>query len=58
MSVFARLPDGGVAHAYSVYARGLDILNTSYNILDHTPFGRDEDALPYPMAWVKRRDVY
>lgn len=58
LSVFVKLPDGGVAHAYSVYARGLDILNTTYNLLDHTFWGRDEEALDYPMSWVRRRDQY
>ena len=58
LSVFARLSDGGVAHAYSSYSRGLDIINGAYHILDLTPKGRDEDDLPFSMAWVRRRDQY
>ena len=58
LSVFYRLDDGGVAHAYSTYARGLDIINTTYNLLDMTPKGRDEDGLPWTMAWVHRHDRY
>ena len=58
LSVFCKLPDGRVAHSYSTYGRGLDILNTAYHLLDMTPKGRDEDALPYSMAWVRRHDEY
>ena len=58
LSVFCRLDDGGVAHAYSAYARGLDILNVAYNLLDHTPLGRNEDDLDYTMSWVHRRGQY
>ncbi len=56
-SAFIR--DGGdVLRTYSTYARGLDILNGTYHWLDLTAKGRDEDALPFPMAWVKRHDEY
>ena len=58
LSVFCRLADGGVAHTYSTYSRGLDLLNVTYNILDHTPLGRDEGELDYTMSWVERRDQY
>lgn len=58
LSVFLRLPDDRIAHSYSTYGRGLDILNTTYNLLDLTPKGRDEAALDYPMSWVRRRDMY
>ncbi len=57
LSVFIK--DGGaVFHTYSTYARGLDIIVGTYNLLDLAPKGRDEDALPWSMAWVKRRDEY
>lgn len=58
VSVFAKLEDGTVCHTYSCYARGLDMLNVTYQYLDLLPKGRNEDALPHPMAWVKRRDEY
>jgi predicted dithiol-disulfide oxidoreductase (DUF899 family) len=58
LSVFTRLGDGRVAHSYSTYARGLEIMNSVYHILDMTPKGRDEEELPYTMAWVQRRDRY
>lgn len=58
VSCFTREPDGAVYHTYSAYSRGLDIFNTAYNLLDLTAKGRDEDDLPYPMDWVKLRDLY
>jgi predicted dithiol-disulfide oxidoreductase (DUF899 family) len=58
LSVFVKLHDGRVVHAYSTYGRGIDVFNSAYNVLDLTPKGRDEDDLPYPMAWLKRHDEY
>ncbi len=58
LSVFYKNEDGQVFHTYSTYARGLDILLTAYNFLDMTAKGRDEDALSYPMAWVRHHDRY
>jgi predicted dithiol-disulfide oxidoreductase (DUF899 family) len=48
----------GVFHTYSSYARGLDILLGTYNFLDMAPKGRDEDGLPWTMAWVRRHEEY
>lgn len=45
-------------HTYSSYARGLDMLVGTYNFLDMAPKGRDEGALPWTMAWVRRHDEY
>ncbi|MSO70227.1 MAG: DUF899 domain-containing protein [Alphaproteobacteria bacterium] len=45
-------------HTYSCYARGLDLLNSAYNLLDLVPKGRDEAGLPFPMTWVKLHDKY
>ncbi len=58
LSVFARDEDGAVYHTYSTYARGLDTLNGTYQLLDLCPSGRDEDDLDYPMAWVRHHDRY
>jgi len=58
LSVFCRNVAGEVFHTYSTYARGLDILLPTYNILDMTAKGRDEDELPWPMAWVRHHDRY
>jgi predicted dithiol-disulfide oxidoreductase (DUF899 family) len=58
LSVFTKNDAGDIFHTYSAYARGLDILIGAYNLLDLVPKGRDEDALPWTMAWVKRHDEY
>ena len=58
LSVFYKSGDGQIVHTYSAYARGLDILLPAYNFLDMTPKGRNEDALPYPMAWIRHHDRY
>ena len=58
VSVFARDEAGGVFHTYSAYARGLDLLLGTYNFLDLVPKGRDEDELPWSMAWVRHHDRY
>ncbi len=57
-SVFFKADNGDVFHTYSAYARGLDILVGTYNFLDLTPKGRDEDKLPWSMAWVRHHDRY
>jgi predicted dithiol-disulfide oxidoreductase (DUF899 family) len=57
-SVFYKDETGTVFHTYSTYARGLDILVGAYNFLDLTPKGRDEDELPWTMAWVRHHDKY
>ena len=56
-SVFYR-EDGEIFHTYSTYGRGLDMMLNAYNFIDLTPKGRDEDSLPYPMAWVRHHDKY
>ena len=58
ISAFIKDEAGGVFHTYSSYARGLDILLGTYNFLDMAPKGRDEDSLPWTMAWVRRHDEY
>ncbi|MDP2409735.1 MAG: thioredoxin family protein [Pseudolabrys sp.] len=58
ISVFVRNTAGEVFRTYSTYARGLDIIVGAYNLLDLVPKGRDEDALPFTMSWVKRHDEY
>ena len=61
VSVFAKADDpkagGAVFHTYSCYARGLDMLNGAYHLLDLTPKGRDESG-PHSMAWVRHHDRY
>jgi predicted dithiol-disulfide oxidoreductase (DUF899 family) len=57
LSAFA-LDDGTVYHTYSCYARGLDAFNGAFQLLDRAPRGRDENALPVPIAWLRRHDEY
>jgi predicted dithiol-disulfide oxidoreductase (DUF899 family) len=55
LSVFYKNPAGEIFHTYSAYARGLDLLVGTYNYLDLTPKGRDEDPI---MDWVRLHDRY
>ena len=57
LSAFA-LEDGVVYHTYSCHLRGVEAFNVTYQLLDRVPRGRDEDTLPYPRAWIRRRDEY
>ncbi|WP_233165982.1 DUF899 domain-containing protein [Archangium sp. Cb G35] len=57
LSVFLR-EGNDIFHTYSTYARGLDLLINTYNYLDLTPLGRQEQGLPYGMAWVRHHDKY
>ncbi|MBC5800943.1 MAG: DUF899 domain-containing protein [Candidatus Eremiobacteraeota bacterium] len=57
LSVFLR--DGGrIFHTYSAYQRGLDLMLNTYNFLDHTPLGRQEEDEAHVMAWVRHHDKY
>jgi predicted dithiol-disulfide oxidoreductase (DUF899 family) len=58
LSVFFKEENGDIYHTYSTYARGVDILLDTYNFLDMTPKGRDEDALKMPMSWLRHHDKY
>jgi predicted dithiol-disulfide oxidoreductase (DUF899 family) len=58
VSVFIRDEQGKIFHTYSTYARGLDHLIGTYQWLDLTAMGRDEDELPFTMAWIRRHDEY
>jgi len=58
LSAFRRDGDGAIYRTYSTYARGLDMLNGAYQLLDITSKGRDEDGLSFSMAWVRRHDRY
>ncbi len=63
-SVFLREGDA-IFHSYSSYARGLDLLLGTYNDLDLTPLGRQEDweepsgrSDGPSMSWLRRHDEY
>lgn len=57
-SVFVRNAQGGIFHTYSTYGRGGESVLGTYHLLDLVPKGRDEDGLPFPMAWVRHHDRY
>jgi hypothetical protein len=57
VSVFLREGED-IFHTCSTYERGLDVFITPYNYLDLTPLGRQEEGLPYGMAWVRHHDRY
>jgi predicted dithiol-disulfide oxidoreductase (DUF899 family) len=56
LSVFLRDRDR-IYHAYSTFQRGLDPFLNTYNFLDHTPLGRQEEG-QLPMGWVRHHDKY
>jgi predicted dithiol-disulfide oxidoreductase (DUF899 family) len=58
LSVFYRDERGGVFHTYSAYARGIDMINGAYQLLDLVPNGRDEDGHDNPQFWVRHHDRY
>ena len=56
-SAFYRDKNGDIYHTYSTYARGIDLLNTTYNFLDLTAKGRDEHS-GFAQDWVRYHDRY
>jgi predicted dithiol-disulfide oxidoreductase (DUF899 family) len=58
VSVFYKNEAGDVFHTYSSYARGPEFLIGAYSYLDLVPKGRDEDTLPFTMAWIRHHDQY
>jgi len=58
ISVFHKDEEGRIFHTYSCYARGLDMLNSAYYLLDLVPKGRDEKGLAHTMSWVRLHDQY
>jgi predicted dithiol-disulfide oxidoreductase (DUF899 family) len=53
LSVFFRIGND-VFHTYSTYARGVESLTDAYNLLDTTPYGRQEDFEDSPPGWPQR----
>jgi predicted dithiol-disulfide oxidoreductase (DUF899 family) len=58
VSAFWKDDSGEVFHTYSTYGRGVEVMMHTYNLLDLTPKGRDEDGLDFTMAWVRHHDRY
>jgi predicted dithiol-disulfide oxidoreductase (DUF899 family) len=56
LSVFLRDGDS-IFHTYSAYQRGLDLLLNTYNYLDLTPLGRQEEA-ERAQGWIRHHDKY
>jgi len=50
--VFSRDNNGDIYHTYSSYERGIDLMTTTYNFLDLTAKGRDENP-DRPQDWVR-----
>jgi predicted dithiol-disulfide oxidoreductase (DUF899 family) len=57
LSTFYKDQNGAVFHTYSTYARGIDLLNSTYNVLDLCPKGRNENA-EFTQDWVRHHDRY
>jgi predicted dithiol-disulfide oxidoreductase (DUF899 family) len=57
VSAFYRDKNGDLYHTYSAYARGIDLMNTTYNVLDLTAKGRDENP-ESSQDWVRYHDQY
>ena len=59
LSVFIKDENGDIFHTYSSYARGYEMVDTTYMLLDMTPKGRNETGPHYNLAdWVRRHDEY
>lgn len=57
VSAFYQDRQGNIYHTYSAYARGIDLLNTTYNFLDLTARGCDENP-ERAQDWVRFHDKY
>lgn len=57
LSVFAKDSSGALFRTYSTFARGIDMINGTYQILDLVPKGRDEDPAA-TQDWVRHHDRY
>jgi predicted dithiol-disulfide oxidoreductase (DUF899 family) len=58
LSVFTKDSDDTVFHTYSSFGRGGELAIGTYQFLDIVPKGRDEEKLPYSMAWLRHHDRY
>jgi predicted dithiol-disulfide oxidoreductase (DUF899 family) len=57
VSAFYKDKNGDIYHTYSSYARGIDLMNTTYNFLDLTAKGRNEHR-EFAQDWVRYHDEY
>ncbi len=47
-----------VFHTYSTFGRGVEVMMGTYNMLDLTPKGRNENEEGHKMEWVRHHDRY
>jgi predicted dithiol-disulfide oxidoreductase (DUF899 family) len=57
VSAFYQDKNGDIYRTYSSYARGIDLMNTTYNLLDLTAKGRNERP-EASQEWVRYHDEY
>ena len=57
ISVFVREPNGAIYHTYSSFGRGGEVLLGTYDFIDLTPKGRQEDE-KIMGGWMHRHDEY
>jgi predicted dithiol-disulfide oxidoreductase (DUF899 family) len=57
VSAFYKDKNGDIYRTYSSYARGIDLMNTTYNFVDLTAKGRDEKP-GAAQDWVRYHDEY
>ena len=58
ISVFVRDAKGDIYHTYSTFGRGVEVIMSTYRLLDMVPKGRDEANDEYGMRWVRYHDEY
>jgi predicted dithiol-disulfide oxidoreductase (DUF899 family) len=58
LSVFERTDHGEILHTYSTYARGDEMIDSTYMLLDLTPKGRREFPNGNLTDWVRHHDRY
>jgi len=56
-SAFYRDKNGDIYLTYSTYERGIDLMNSTYNFLDLTAKGHDENP-DATQDWVRYHDEY
>jgi predicted dithiol-disulfide oxidoreductase (DUF899 family) len=57
-SIFYKDDSGAIFHTYSSFARGGEVMLSTYALLDMTPKGRNETKNGNLTDWVRRHDEY
>ena len=58
ISLFYRNVAGEVFHTYSTFGRGVEVMMSTYHMLDLAPKGLAERDVPYKMEWMRHHDRY